>query len=1314
MLFTHLRQKDAPNNNSRTIERYPVIYEPRSTTQINHSRLPPLEELRTMELAFRQEPHDERKLSRWAQAMILLFCCALPLLINFGFFIGALIPFLYSFSLAVLLGVLAGLAFLFFPKQRGIKPILYSLVLPPAFVIASKLLVWFFGGQAPVIRRQNFVFLFGAVVFGLLFLRGHELRPLQFLREWIYTHPRLTHEERLRRNESPLRIALIIGCALACLLAFVLWFLDLLPFWAAVLIFTGPILIGLRREMKSTYPSLVLFIGFLFLLSHVMAYSQGLVFALCLLAGLTALSLGAWRRARIGLGHFLFYGYEALGAPGTWMSGATCQKRRKEIIIALSSFYLLCTVGMLCYVPIDAALGYFRYARLVEDPLSHYSDMEKPTKIQQREYDRYLKEHPSLLPSPTAPSSRKPKPTPTPAPVKFSSRAYALRVTLRESYTPEGICESDARLRARTTSSGNEWLSVFRTSLNDWSKSATSTLDRYYSIVAPLPYVTIEDTPLSSITAPLDDALTPGPKKKPRPAPTVSLPPGLFPGGAAPQILDAPAQGPVKNPGAGYDPQPYEFPPDMPRPNQIPTSATSTAQIPSILSPITIPFPKLHWSKDEALRFIVMMLIQFSLCILVPNAVLLALFHHPLHQLEKLRAEIDGNKKSPLWELIIKLFEFLPENLHALIIGRLPKPKIRPLIDDNRSEWQWHCDRLRFSRHIIIDPYGNKIEEAPHVWLGFEPSLQIPVIVDRKILSEHVYIAGQTGSGKTALAIMPILIQLIRGYKLNTEAEIQKGRKEERKTSPAMTEEQRKAFHHFITEAHGMLQGLQTSQSEEANVLCAKEFFAQFTGGYREMLQSTCDEASSAAYEAIISWVETQKDLWLRSASSREALQNALASTEAKLQPPSRSKEPQGERPDSDPVPIVIIDLKGDLALFHTVREEAKARGQEFRFFTPEKGKPTYYFNPFSGFASESRTFIQLCHLFLDSLSMNYGDGYGKSYFSKRSRQLLYDALIHPSKPQTFPEVLSVMQEMMKDPDYKDAYEILSTVQALAQYPQLVTTTEQEEEAPETTINMRDVLEHNQIVYFWLPSAIESITAKEIGKLALFSMLSGAIDRQHENKPYRQAYLVIDEFQRLMGENFKIILEQARGFGVSAILANQTLADLRTQETDLRPTILTNTRLRIFFSVNDPDEIATLSMLSGEEVRITRSWSSADNLTKLFIRQSSQTETETEGFKNRFTTSEILAISDHPHEMIVTVSRGSGYSQFGGQPLRVRTSYPLHTELYKERSALPWPTLDEFKQGDLYENEQSPQELEEEARKLLLDEHQRQLKEAFG
>ena len=62
-----------------------------------------------------------------------------------------------------------------------------------------------------------------------------------------------------------------------------------------------------------------------------------------------------------------------------------------------------------------------------------------------------------------------------------------------------------------------------------------------------------------------------------------------------------------------------------------------------------------------------------------------------------------------------------------------------------------------------------------------------------------------------------------------------------------------------------------------------------------------------------------------------------------------------------------------------------------------------------------------------------------------------------------------------------------------------------------------------------------------------------------------QCYLVVDEFQRIAGENFRIVLEQARSFGLGAILANQTVSDLNTPSVD--------------FTADDPDKYPSENLL---------------------------------------------------------------------------------------------------------------------------------------
>lgn len=391
--------------------------------------------------------------------------------------------------------------------------------------------------------------------------------------------------------------------------------------------------------------------------------------------------------------------------------------------------------------------------------------------------------------------------------------------------------------------------------------------------------------------------------------------------------------------------------------------------------------------------------------------------------------------------------------------------------------------------------------------------------------------------------------------------------------------------------------------------------------------------------------------------------------------------------------PIVIIDLKGDPALFHTAREEAERRGADFRFFTPERGMASHYFNPFDSMASENRTDIQLATLMLDALSLNHGDSYGRSFYSRQSRQLLLDAVKHPSSPRSFEELYEVLQQLRRDDPtaYRDTFELVSTIHALQSYPMLAVG--RTLKRPEQAIHMPSVLERQQVVYFWLPSAVESVSVREIGKLALYSLLTAAIDRQRAmpRDQWRQAYIFIDEFQRIASDNFRVILEQARSFGLAAILANQSIADLDTPDVDLRPAVRTNTRYKRAFSVTTPQEVRDISDNSGFELMMMRSWSQPGEAgsTRL-VAHSYDRRSDSQALKPRLVSNDILEASDHPLDSIFTVSRGSGYTQYAGLPIVVRSTWPMTADTYRRRQGAPWPAVEAYDEDEVAVSDVSP------------------------
>jgi len=390
----------------------------------------------------------------------------------------------------------------------------------------------------------------------------------------------------------------------------------------------------------------------------------------------------------------------------------------------------------------------------------------------------------------------------------------------------------------------------------------------------------------------------------------------------------------------------------------------------------------------------------------------------------------------------------------------------------------------------------------------------------------------------------------------------------------------------------------------------------------------------------------------------------------------------------SDPSPIVIIDLKGAPELFNTVREESNERGQAFLFFTAELDKPSYYFNPFTALKRRAASLPQQTQQLLDGLGRNFGDDYARSYFTGIPRHHILSALKRFGTPTSFPHLHEMLvKSRPKGRRSHDTADLEYIVESFCFYPQLFTTAEQERTRPNGIISFDRVLEDRQVVYFWLPAAEESIAVRDIGKFVLFNYLSAAKERQDKRKEYRQAYLFVDEFQRLVGESLQIILEQARSYGIGVVLSNHSAAQLRTSSgKNLWPLIHGNTAATLHFGSVDRDELKMLSDLSGEVWRDSMRTSGATRSAgqsqswRDFSEQASVSlsESRTEELGPHMKIHDLLNLFSEPQQFFLHVYRNVGLSCFNGLPIAVKGVHCSDLDTYQQRAAfVEWPEVDD-------------------------------------
>jgi hypothetical protein len=260
---------------------------------------------------------------------------------------------------------------------------------------------------------------------------------------------------------------------------------------------------------------------------------------------------------------------------------------------------------------------------------------------------------------------------------------------------------------------------------------------------------------------------------------------------------------------------------------------------------------------------------------------------------------------------------------------------------------------------------------------------------------------------------------------------------------------------------------------------------------------------------------------------------------------------------------VLVLDLKGDKGLFECARHEAARAGLPFQFFTNVGDRASHVFNPLRQSHTDTLTIHQQTQPILQALSLEYGEGYGAGYFSAVNEIVLKEYLDHYRSTDSFRRLSDLVkvpqayQAAGGDPgDWKAARHLAILLDKLASvYPMNLTEDDLRDrpEAWRDRIDMPALLEDRRVVYFSLSSAMEPTTVSPVARLALFNLLTAAAQREGRGG---RVYVFVDEFQRIVTENMRLFLEQARSMKLHFILANQTMGQLRGRGLDLVDTVV--------------------------------------------------------------------------------------------------------------------------------------------------------------
>jgi len=190
--------------------------------------------------------------------------------------------------------------------------------------------------------------------------------------------------------------------------------------------------------------------------------------------------------------------------------------------------------------------------------------------------------------------------------------------------------------------------------------------------------------------------------------------------------------------------------------------------------------------------------------------------------------------------------------------------------------------------------------------------------------------------------------------------------------------------------------------------------------------------------------------------------------------------------------------------------------------------------------------------VFRTHLSNNLSNAEAKSYWHER-----YDSLSPGMKSQYAEPLLNKTQTFVADPAIRSI---------IGQQ--------------KSTINFRNIMDQGKILLVNLSKGFLKENSLLLGALLLAKIQMATLSRsdipEAERRPW---YLYVDEFQNFATESFAEILSESRKYGLSLVMAHQSLSQL---DSYLRSSVFSNVVTQLYFAVSREDATILASELSLE------------------------------------------------------------------------------------------------------------------------------------
>lgn len=291
-----------------------------------------------------------------------------------------------------------------------------------------------------------------------------------------------------------------------------------------------------------------------------------------------------------------------------------------------------------------------------------------------------------------------------------------------------------------------------------------------------------------------------------------------------------------------------------------------------------------------------------------------------------------------------------------------------------------------------------------------------------------------------------------------------------------------------------------------------------------------------------------------------------------------------------EPPPILIVDPKGDLGLYNTARIEAHKRGQRFHAFAATASLHSDHIDVFGTMMKITTNPDEIAGILARALDLFHGPGYGKSHFGRdnanliaRTTEQLGQAVRECQEGGAGGLSFALLIEKLKKMAGRGGSGANEAVNALEPLARMERLRPRPGAAPEDAIDLWRVVEERQVVYVYADQ-FGGIRNLDVMRIVIFLLNAVCQKRKVQGKD-RRVYAVIDEFKDVLGTNLGTVISTAAGNGLSLLMANQSVAQLRSGDIDVAAELSSNVNLRIFLTADSAEDIEDIQRLSGESAQ---------------------------------------------------------------------------------------------------------------------------------